>query len=126
MVEFIGLLKIKVIKGTNLAVRDMRSSDPYVLLTLGQQKVQTQVVQSNLNPMWNEELMLSVPQWYGALKLGYFSRAKNLASPLISDYDEEEDLCDEMIYPFAGIDDGKGSRKFDDPEEEIVNRKSHN
>ncbi|PIA25130.1 hypothetical protein AQUCO_12500029v1 [Aquilegia coerulea] len=68
MVEFIGLLKVKVIKGTNLAIRDMLSSDPYVVLTLGQQ-VQTQVIRSNLNPVWNEELMLSVPQRYGALKL---------------------------------------------------------
>ena len=37
MVEFIGMLKVKVVKGTNLAVRDMLSSDPYVILTLGQQ-----------------------------------------------------------------------------------------
>lgn len=37
MVEFIGMLKIKVVKGTNLAIRDMLSSDPYVVLTLGQQ-----------------------------------------------------------------------------------------
>lgn len=37
MVEFIGLLKIKVIKGTDLAIRDIKSSDPYVVLNLGQQ-----------------------------------------------------------------------------------------
>lgn len=37
MVEFIGVLKIKVVKGTNLAVRDMLSSDPYVVLNLGHQ-----------------------------------------------------------------------------------------
>lgn len=69
MVEFIGCLKVKVIKGTNLAVRDMLSSDPYVVLILGNQKVQTNVVKSNLNPVWNEELMLSVPQDFGPLKL---------------------------------------------------------
>ncbi|XP_042520157.1 ADP-ribosylation factor GTPase-activating protein AGD12-like isoform X2 [Macadamia integrifolia] len=69
MVEFIGMLKIKVIKGTNLAIRDLLSSDPYVVLTLGQQKVQTQVVKSNLNPVWNEDLMLSVPHNFGAVKL---------------------------------------------------------
>ncbi|KAG8385207.1 hypothetical protein BUALT_Bualt03G0017800 [Buddleja alternifolia] len=69
MVEFIGCLKIKVLKGTNLAVRDMLTSDPYVVLKLGQQKVQTSVVKSNLNPVWNEELMLSVPQNYGPIKL---------------------------------------------------------
>lgn len=37
MVEFIGLLKVKVVKGINLAVRDMLSSDPYVVLKLGHQ-----------------------------------------------------------------------------------------
>ncbi|CAM8915400.1 hypothetical protein QQ045_032201 [Rhodiola kirilowii] len=72
MVEFIGLVKVKVVKGTNLAVRDMLSSDPYVVLTLGHQTVQTAVVKSNLNPVWNEELMLSVPQRYGPIKLSVF------------------------------------------------------
>ncbi|CAO2842145.1 unnamed protein product [Amaranthus hypochondriacus] len=72
MVEFIGVLKIKVVKGTNLAVRDMLSSDPYVVLNLGHQTVQTSVIRSNLNPVWNEELMLSVPQQYGSVKLKVF------------------------------------------------------
>lgn len=74
MVEFIGILKVKVLNGTNLAVRDMLSSDPYVVLTLGQQKVQTTVVKSNLNPVWNEELKLSVPESYGALKLEVYDQ----------------------------------------------------
>uniref|UniRef100_A0A0A0KP50 Arf-GAP domain-containing protein n=1 Tax=Cucumis sativus TaxID=3659 RepID=A0A0A0KP50_CUCSA len=69
MVEYIGLLKVKVIKGTNLAIRDMMSSDPYVVMTLGKQTVQTSVVRSNLNPVWNEELTLSVPQGFGSIKL---------------------------------------------------------
>lgn len=69
MVEFIGLLKVKVVKGTNLAVRDMMTSDPYVVLTLGKQTVQSTVISSNLNPVWNEELMLSVPSNYGPVKL---------------------------------------------------------
>ncbi|KAJ9140872.1 hypothetical protein P3X46_031464 [Hevea brasiliensis] len=72
MVEFIGLLKIKIKNGTNLAIRDMMSSDPYVVLTLGKQTVQTTVVRSNLNPVWNEELMLSVPQDFGPVKLEVF------------------------------------------------------
>jgi stromal membrane-associated protein len=72
MVEFIGLLKVKVIKGTNLAIRDMLSSDPYVVLTLGHQKAQTTIIQSNLNPVWNEELMLSVPQGFGTVKMQVF------------------------------------------------------
>lgn len=35
--EFIGMLKVKVIKGSKLAIRDMLTSDPYVVLTLGKQ-----------------------------------------------------------------------------------------
>lgn len=39
MVEFVGLIKVNIVKGSNLAVRDMVSShsDPYVILTLGNQ-----------------------------------------------------------------------------------------
>ncbi|KAL8507373.1 hypothetical protein ACS0TY_018066 [Phlomoides rotata] len=69
MEEIVGSLKVKILKGTNLAVRDMLSSDPYVILTLGKQKVQTGVVNSNLNPVWNEEFTLSVPHGHGSIKL---------------------------------------------------------
>eukprot|EP01018_Ginkgo_biloba_P037746 Gb_01606 [translate_table: standard] len=69
MVEFLGLLKIKVVKGINLAVRDMMTSDPYVILTIGHQTVKTRVIKSNLNPVWNEELMLSVPNPLQPLKV---------------------------------------------------------
>ncbi|XP_078428774.1 ADP-ribosylation factor GTPase-activating protein AGD12-like isoform X2 [Wolffia australiana] len=72
MVEFIGVLKVKVTRGTNLAVRDIRTSDPYVVLTLGQQSVKTSVMKSNLNPVWDEELQLSVPQDFGVLRLQVF------------------------------------------------------
>ncbi|KAK7399710.1 hypothetical protein VNO78_10899 [Psophocarpus tetragonolobus] len=72
IVQFIGRLKVKVIKGTDLAIRDMLTSDPYVILKLGQQTVQTNVIKSNLNPVWNEELMLSVPQQFGILNLNVF------------------------------------------------------
>ncbi|CAD5189205.1 unnamed protein product [Musa acuminata subsp. malaccensis] len=74
MREFIGDLKVKVVRGSNLAVRDMFSSDPYVVLTLGEQKAQTTVKPSDLNPIWNEELTLSVPQTYGALKLQVYDQ----------------------------------------------------
>ncbi|KAF0935348.1 hypothetical protein E2562_032043 [Oryza meyeriana var. granulata] len=72
MVEFIGILNVRVKGGTNLAIRDMSSSDPYVVLTLGQQKAQSSVIKASLNPVWNEELKFSVPQQYGPLKLQVF------------------------------------------------------
>ncbi|KAK5794768.1 probable ADP-ribosylation factor GTPase-activating protein AGD11 [Gossypium arboreum] len=69
MVEFIGMIKVNVVKGTNLAVRDMVTSDPYVILTLGQQSVKTRVIKNNLNPVWNESLMLSIPDSIPPLKV---------------------------------------------------------
>ncbi|KAG6424841.1 hypothetical protein SASPL_115261 [Salvia splendens] len=39
MVEFVGLINVNIVRGTDLAVRDMVSSDPYVILNLGNQLV---------------------------------------------------------------------------------------
>ncbi|XP_073125887.1 GTPase activating protein 1-like [Henckelia pumila] len=62
MEHILGLLRIRVIRGINLAKRsrDFRSSNPYVIIRLGKQKVKTRVVKSNVNPEWNEELTLSI------------------------------------------------------------------
>jgi len=62
------------VKGTNLAVRDVLSSDPYVILTIGKQTVKTRVITSNLNPVWDEELMLSVPSSSSSLKVQVFDK----------------------------------------------------
>lgn len=69
MVEFIGLIKVNVVRGTNLAVRDVVTSDPYVILSLGSQSVKTRVIKNNLNPVWNEKLMLSIPENVPPLKV---------------------------------------------------------
>uniref|UniRef100_A0A2P2LN77 C2 domain-containing protein n=1 Tax=Rhizophora mucronata TaxID=61149 RepID=A0A2P2LN77_RHIMU len=56
------LLKIHVLRGVNLAVRDLwrRSSDPYVLVKTGKHKLKTRVVKQNLNPEWNESLTFAI------------------------------------------------------------------
>ncbi|PUZ52982.1 hypothetical protein GQ55_5G017400 [Panicum hallii var. hallii] len=69
MVEFIGLMKVDVIRGTNLAIRDVMSSDPYVIISLGHQSMKTKVIKSSLNPVWNERLLLSIPDPIPLLKL---------------------------------------------------------
>ncbi|GER46318.1 calcium-dependent ARF-type GTPase activating protein family [Striga asiatica] len=69
MVEFVGLIKVNIVRGTNLAVRDMVTSDPYVILSLGNQSMKTRVIKNNLNPVWNESLMLSIPENIPPLKL---------------------------------------------------------
>ncbi|KAG2312106.1 hypothetical protein Bca52824_023663 [Brassica carinata] len=57
MVEFIGLLKVTVKRGTNLAIRDMMSRDAYVVLNLGKHVSVSLFVNCNLNSVWNQELM---------------------------------------------------------------------
>lgn len=105
MVEFIGMLKVKVLKGTNLAIRDMLSSDPYVVLTLGHQKVQTTIVKSNLNPVWNEELMLSVPQDFGAVKLQVYDHDTFSADDIMgeAEIDIQPMITSAMAFGDAGM-----------------------
>ncbi|KAK1422857.1 hypothetical protein QVD17_18146 [Tagetes erecta] len=83
----IGHLKFTILQGANLAIRDMLSSDPYVVLTLGEQKAQTTIMRSNLNPIWNEELTLSVPQDYGLVKLQVFDYDRFSADDIMGDAD---------------------------------------
>ncbi|KAF3502212.1 hypothetical protein F2Q69_00041997 [Brassica cretica] len=45
------------------------------------QKLQTTVVNSNLNPVWNQELMLSVPESYGPVKLPLITSAMAFGDP---------------------------------------------
>ncbi|KAM7280089.1 hypothetical protein ACFE04_007223 [Oxalis oulophora] len=60
MDNILGLLRIRVKRGVNLAVRDVRSSDPYVVVKMGKQKLKTRVIKKDVNPEWNEDLTLSV------------------------------------------------------------------
>lgn len=76
MVEFVGLIKVNVVRGTNLAVRDIVTSDPYVILSLGNQSMKTRVIKNNLNPVWNERLMLSIPEHIPPLKLIVYDKDK--------------------------------------------------
>ncbi|KAA8542826.1 hypothetical protein F0562_023978 [Nyssa sinensis] len=60
MESLLGLLRIRVKRGINLAVRDVRTSDPYVVVKMGKQKLKTRVIRKDVNPEWNEDLTLSI------------------------------------------------------------------
>ncbi|GMI76570.1 homolog of OsGAP1, C2-domain ABA-related, C2 domain, Arabidopsis thaliana C2 domain [Hibiscus trionum] len=60
MDNLMGLLRIHVNRGVNLAVRDARSSDPYVVVKMGKQRLKTRMIKRDVNPEWNDELTLSV------------------------------------------------------------------
>ncbi|XP_022862629.1 protein C2-DOMAIN ABA-RELATED 5-like [Olea europaea var. sylvestris] len=74
MENTLGLLRITIQRGINLAKRDVRSSDPYVIVRLGKQKLKTRVVRKNLNPEWNEELTLTIADPNLPIKLEVYDR----------------------------------------------------
>ncbi|CAM8905694.1 unnamed protein product [Rhodiola kirilowii] len=75
MGEPLGQLQVTVVQGKKLAVRDFKSSDPYVILKLDDQQVaKTKVISSCLNPVWDEEFSFSVTEPAGVLKLEVFDK----------------------------------------------------
>uniref|UniRef100_A0A6N2K822 C2 domain-containing protein n=1 Tax=Salix viminalis TaxID=40686 RepID=A0A6N2K822_SALVM len=68
MGEQLGLLKVTVVQGKRLVIRDFKTSDPYVILKLGNQTAKTKVINSCLNPVWNEELSFSLREPVGVLR----------------------------------------------------------
>ncbi|KAH7661979.1 putative Ca2+-dependent phospholipid-binding protein [Dioscorea alata] len=70
----LGLLKVKVIRGINLAYRDTKGSDPYVVLRFGRQKLKTSVKKSNVNPEWNEYLTLSISEPIHPIRIEVFDK----------------------------------------------------
>ncbi|EXB29563.1 putative ADP-ribosylation factor GTPase-activating protein AGD13 [Morus notabilis] len=74
MGERLGLLKVVVVQGKRLVIRDFKSSDPYVVVKLGNQTAKTKVINSCLNPVWNEELTFSLTEPIGVLNLEVFDK----------------------------------------------------
>ncbi|XVE72210.1 hypothetical protein DITRI_Ditri11bG0021000 [Diplodiscus trichospermus] len=74
MENSLGLLRIHVQRGVNLAVRDVLSSDPYVVVRMGKQKVKTRVIKKNLNPVWNDDLTLSIVDPTLPVKIAVYDR----------------------------------------------------
>ncbi|KAG8058911.1 hypothetical protein GUJ93_ZPchr0002g23148 [Zizania palustris] len=69
-----GLVKVRVVRGVNLAVRDLCSSDPYVVIRMGKQRLKTRVVKKSTNPEWNDELTLSIEDPAVPVKLEVYDK----------------------------------------------------
>ncbi|KAL3521807.1 hypothetical protein ACH5RR_014641 [Cinchona calisaya] len=74
MGEAVGQVKVVVANGKSLVIRDFKSSDPYVVLKLGNQTAKTKVINSCLNPVWNEEFSFNFSEPVGKLKLEVFDK----------------------------------------------------
>ncbi|KAL5576358.1 hypothetical protein UlMin_018057 [Ulmus minor] len=69
-----ALLKVEIVQGKRLVIRDFKSSDPYVVVKLGNQTSKTKVINSCLNPVWNEEMTFSLTEPLGVLNLEVFDK----------------------------------------------------
>eukprot|EP01018_Ginkgo_biloba_P006546 Gb_36351 [translate_table: standard] len=85
MEGILGILKVHIIKGSGLAIRDLSSSDPYVVVRLDNQCVRTRVIKSNLNPVWNEELSLAISDPTQPLKLQVMDKDRFSADETLGD-----------------------------------------
>eukprot|EP00252_Welwitschia_mirabilis_P010087 TRINITY_DN23201_c0_g1_i1.p1 TRINITY_DN23201_c0_g1~~TRINITY_DN23201_c0_g1_i1.p1 ORF type:complete len:162 (+),score=25.14 TRINITY_DN23201_c0_g1_i1:220-705(+) len=74
MADTIGIIKVRIVRGRNLAIRDTAASDPYVVVTLGSQSVKTTAIKRDLNPYWDEELRVAVPERCPPLKVQIFDK----------------------------------------------------
>ncbi|KAL6877567.1 hypothetical protein ACP4OV_012782 [Aristida adscensionis] len=72
--HLVGLVRVRVVRGVNLAIRDLCSSDPYVIVRMGKQKLKTRVIKKTTNPEWNEELTLSVEDPALPIRLEVFDK----------------------------------------------------
>ncbi|MED6191609.1 hypothetical protein PIB30_001888 [Stylosanthes scabra] len=69
-----GILKLRIKRGIDLAIRDLLSSDPYVVVTMGSQKLKTKIIYKNTNPEWNEEFTLMVEDIKTPIRLNVFDK----------------------------------------------------
>ncbi|KAF8020940.1 hypothetical protein BT93_G1374 [Corymbia citriodora subsp. variegata] len=58
MEKITGLLKIRVKRGIDLVVRDILTSDPYVVISVANQRWKSRVVKNSCNPEWKDEVTI--------------------------------------------------------------------
>ena len=66
MVEYIGIVTVQLLEGKNLIVKDLKSSDPYCVLTIGLQSQKSKTKYKTLNPSYQETFDFS---WNGVDQL---------------------------------------------------------
>ncbi|KMZ69677.1 hypothetical protein ZOSMA_209G00100 [Zostera marina] len=71
-ITYSKVLKVKVIRGVKLVVRDCVASDPYLIVRHNNHKLKTRVVKRCVNPQWNEELTLSIVDANQKIKIEVF------------------------------------------------------
>ena len=58
-----GTVNVEVVRASALPRADKQSSDPYLMLSLGEQKFKTTTKKKTLDPEWNESFTFAFRSW---------------------------------------------------------------
>nr|KAF6410944.1 multiple C2 and transmembrane domain containing 2 [Rousettus aegyptiacus] len=94
----IGLLQVKVLKAVDLLAADFSGkSDPFCLLELGNDRLQTHTIYKTLNPEWNKVFTFPVKDIHDVLEVTVFDE----------DGDKPPDFLGKIAIPLLSIRDGQ-------------------
>ncbi|XP_023599915.1 multiple C2 and transmembrane domain-containing protein 2 isoform X4 [Myotis lucifugus] len=94
----IGILQVKVLKAVDLLAADFSGkSDPFCLLELGNDRLQTHTIYKTLNPEWNKVFTFRVKDVHDALEVTVFDE----------DGDKPPDFLGKVSIPLLSIRDGQ-------------------
>ncbi|XP_059951078.1 multiple C2 and transmembrane domain-containing protein 2 isoform X4 [Mesoplodon densirostris] len=94
----IGILQVKVLKAVDLLAADFSGkSDPFCLLELGNDRLQTHTIYKNLNPEWNKVFTFPIKDIHDVLEVTVFDE----------DGDKPPDFLGKVAIPLLSIRDGQ-------------------
>lgn len=94
----VGMLQVKVLKAADLLAADFSGkSDPFCLLELGNDRLQTHTVYKNLNPEWNKVFTFPIKDIHDILEVTVFDE----------DGDKPPDFLGKVAIPLLSIRDGQ-------------------
>ncbi|XP_051062450.1 multiple C2 and transmembrane domain-containing protein 2 [Phodopus roborovskii] len=97
-VKDIGILQVKVLKAADLLAADFSGkSDPFCLLELGNDRLQTHTIYKSLNPEWNKVFTFPIKDIHDVLEVTVFDE----------DGDKAPDFLGKVAIPLLSIRDGQ-------------------
>ncbi|XP_051896339.1 multiple C2 and transmembrane domain-containing protein 2-like isoform X2 [Pristis pectinata] len=113
----IGFLQVQVIKACNLPAADFAGkSDPFCVLELGNDRLQTHTIYKNLNPEWNKVFSFNIRDIHDVLEVTVYDE----------DGDKPPDFLGKVAIPLLSIKNGQQTgyvlknRKLGQPEKGVL------